>query len=225
MTRLGQGVPDPTMAVAVAETRFADAWEAHNRAEIAAIVRADGPAAVAADRAAADVAIRAASDAVAGLALESIGPEDRRAVAAMRTTLGLLIAEDPSLSVAVHAPVGGPDDDRTPEALLADGGPSALRHRMSADFAAAAEALAFDGEVLDRREVLARLGTEEDPATRRRLFLALEPVWRAVDGDSGPASPYRIALRADAANERHDGSAMAEGINSRREPPAWPRRS
>ena len=37
-------------SIADVETLFADAWEAHNRAEIAAIVRAEDPAEVAGAR-------------------------------------------------------------------------------------------------------------------------------------------------------------------------------
>ena len=41
--------------------------------------------------------------------------------------------------------------------------------------------------------------TEPDAAARRRLFLALEPLWRTVDGDGGDGSPYRRLLRSSAA--------------------------
>lgn len=34
-----------------------------------------------------------------------------------------------------------------------------------------------------------------DPQKRRRLFLAEEPVWTAVNGRNGPDSPYRTLVR------------------------------
>ncbi len=209
--------------IAEVETRFADAWAAHNRAEVAAIVRpADAPGL---ERARARAA-EALAAALAGLhrlegatGAEATGvqtDEDRRAVAAMRETLDLLAADDPALSLAVaHA---SSDDGRTAADVLASDGLAALLVRTTAAYGAAAESIVVDGEPLDRLEVLARLAAEPDPATRRRLFLALERLWRAVDGDGGPTSPYRVALRASSdAWRRHgspvDANARALGID------------
>ena len=61
----------------------------------------------------------------------------------------------------------------------------------------AASSIRVGTETLDRLTVLARLGTEPDPAARRRLFEALAPVWRVVDGDGDDASPYRRLLRVE----------------------------
>ena len=40
------------------------------------------------------------------------------------------------------------------------------------------------------------------------MFDALEPVWRTVDGDGGPSSPYRTLLRSSAARWARDGSPV-----------------
>jgi hypothetical protein len=204
-------MPGRARSIAEAETLFADAWEAHNRAEIAAIVRADAPAEVARARERERTALSAASDAVEDLdALPAGGrdPDDRRAIEAMRETLGLLASGDPALAVAVETSPGGVADDRPAEAVLETDGLAALLLRTTAAYAAAAEAVDLDGGTLDRVDVLARLATEPDARMRRRLFLALEPVWRSVDGDGGPASPYRVALRARAEAWRRDGSPV-----------------
>ena len=49
----------------------------------------------------------------------------------------------------------------------------------------------MQGETLDRLSMLGALGRSESPATRRTLFLSLEPVWRSINRDNEPASPYR----------------------------------
>lgn len=73
-----------------------------------------------------------------------------------------------------------------------------LSESVYADFAAAAEALRHDGEELDRLSVFARLAETPGAAQRRELWLALQPVWQAVNGANEPDSAYRrlVALRA-----------------------------
>jgi hypothetical protein len=44
---------------------------------------------------------------------------------------------------------------------------------------------------MDRLSVLSRLARTDDPAARRRLFLALDPVWRTLNGNGEPGSPFR----------------------------------
>ncbi len=63
-------------------------------------------------------------------------------------------------------------------------------------FTQAATLLSVDGEVLNRLAVLSRLATTDDPDTRRRLFAALQPIWRSVDGNADSTSPYRRLLAA-----------------------------
>jgi hypothetical protein len=74
-----------------------------------------------------------------------------------------------------------------------------------------------DGDTVDRLTLLGGLGRTEDPGRRRRDFLALAPVWRSMNGDGGPASPYRrlIALEARRSGGRElpaEAQARATGI-------------
>ncbi len=210
--RLGQaGEHRPVVAgarsVGDAETLFADAWEAHNRAEIAAILQAGDRASVAAARARADGAVDRALTALG--ALGAISDEvDRRAVARMNETLEQLARGDPEVTVAVGDPTEA-GDDRPPAEVLAADGLSALLLRTTSAYTRAAETVDLDGSSVDRLDVLSRLETEPDPTVRRRLFLALEPLWRAVDADGGLSSPYRVALHASADAWRRDGSPVA----------------
>jgi len=111
----------------------------------------------------------------------------------------------------------------TPSAIAGDGAPpcpvrelsgveqAELSDRIYACFGAAAADLDFRGEKLDRLTVLARLATEEDPAARRELFLALEPVWRSIDGSADAHSPWRALNRQHAQALRAAGTSTAAG--------------
>ncbi|HEX7336717.1 MAG TPA: hypothetical protein VF252_05870, partial [Gemmatimonadales bacterium] len=48
-----------------------------------------------------------------------------------------------------------------------------------------------------RLSILGALGRTDNPDQRRWLFLALDPVWRSINRDNGPASPYRRLISAE----------------------------
>jgi hypothetical protein len=58
--------------------------------------------------------------------------------------------------------------------------------------------------------VLGLLPRTDDPARRRELFLALQPLWRSMNGDDGADSPYRQLVRLSAARWRAGKSPIAE---------------
>lgn len=194
-------------AIGDVETLFADAWAAHNRAEIAAIVRADDRAVAMAMTDRAQAAIEAATAALDSLEGAQLDAEDRRARATMRETLGLLASGDPAYSAVVEGPAAV-GDDRPAEVVLATEGLVALTRRTMAAYSAAADSIDIGDAQVDRLNVLGRLATEPDPDRRRALFLALEPVWRTVDGDGGPTSPFRVAAVATAKTWRRGGSPV-----------------
>jgi hypothetical protein len=118
--------------------------------------------------------------------------EDGRAVAAMRASLAA--SGEASTLVTPVTPPGGCTDARAWAAALAEGG-EVLRKRPHACFGATASRLRVGGETLGRLQILARLGRAPDAAVRRPLFLALEPLWRVVDGDGITTSPCRVVMR------------------------------
>jgi hypothetical protein len=133
-------------------------------------------------------------------------PEDRRAVDAMRRGLEQWLAVEPDLPTDEP---GAPGANAIDPASCEDGaawlaatetGGASLRRRLEACFGRLADDLRLGDERVTRPVVLARLATEPDPARRRRLLLALEPLWRAVDGGGVPPrpSPYRALLRESA---------------------------
>jgi hypothetical protein len=104
--------------------------------------------------------------------------------------------DEPALAAIRSAWDGGlsgsePPGGAAPDAL------HALSDSVLAAYGSAASRIAVDGDTLNRLAILSLLGRTEDPARRERLFRALEPVWRSINGANDSASPYRrmLALR------------------------------
>jgi len=132
---------------------------------------------------------------VQALAIDSLSlPDtvDRRALATMRAALDGELSEHPE-------PPGGTtvaaadSCEYDPTDLAQRDGDSVLADRMYSCFGAAADDVQVDGQRYDRLAVLGLLAREPDPARRRRLFLALGPVWATMAG--GPQPPYRELVR------------------------------
>lgn len=135
---------------------------------------------------------------------------DRAAVATMKRTLdGELVERLAAVPGAAGAETeaGGLPCVYDPERLAAGPtGREALAERMYACYGRAARTILFEGDTLDRLTILGLLSQTADPDRRRRLFLALEPVWRSVNGDGGPHSPYRRLVGLTAAHWRGEES-------------------
>jgi hypothetical protein len=204
----------PSADIAAVEAAFLEARDALDRADLTRATDLDADVGTLDAEAAALVGpVRAALAELASRP-EDLGPEDRRAVLAMDESLAA--PGDASVLVAPAPPPGGCADARAWAAALAEGG-EVLRARVHACFASVATGLRVGGESLGRLQVLARLGREPDALARRRLFLALEPLWRVVDGDGITSSPYRVIIReaADASAtvlSRVSANAQALGV-------------
>ncbi|HEU5169116.1 MAG TPA: hypothetical protein VFU46_01190, partial [Gemmatimonadales bacterium] len=86
-----------------------------------------------------------------------------------------------------------------PDAILATaGGVDSLARRVYACYGWAQHHVMVDGERTDRLSVLSALARTDDAERRRRLFLALDPVWRSMNRGNEPASPYRRLIAATA---------------------------
>ena len=130
----------------------------------------------------------------------ALSPTDHRAFGLMRRALGTsLMPLAGSYSAAAPAerrPECGYDPvtiARTPHAA------DSLRRRIYACYGWAQQHITAGEDTLDRLTVFGELARIDDREERRRLFLALDPVWRSVNGDNGPASPYRTLIGLDAA--------------------------
>jgi hypothetical protein len=87
-----------------------------------------------------------------------------------------------------------------------------LQQRMYDCFAHAASALPYRDERLDRLGVFARLAVTDDAAQRKALWLALAPVWQAVNADNGADSAYRVMLGLAAAQMAQTGTEPGEAV-------------
>ena len=140
----------------------------------------------------------------------SLAPEDRRALTAMRAALagGLALdadATEPGDAATRAAP------DCTYDAVALAGGDSAyarLERRIYACYTRAVQSVQFEGKTLDRLTALGMLAQMDDRERRHRLFLAIEKIWRSVNGDDDVQSPYRQFVRLSAAQWRAKGSPV-----------------
>ncbi|HEX6107303.1 MAG TPA: hypothetical protein VFZ26_17075 [Gemmatimonadales bacterium] len=141
---------------------------------------------------------------------------DGRALGIMRRALGRELA--PLQGTPDALAELRPDCGYDPRALGAGShGLDSLRARLYACYGWAQSRVAVGADTLDRLTVLGALGRTTDPARRRELFLALDPVWRSVNGANGPESPYRqlIALEVaarDGAAPPAAAQALASGV-------------
>jgi hypothetical protein len=147
--------------------------------------------------AAADEACRGLETAAAAVVERRLEAQDAAALRAIRRGMATALAADGGLAPTPTVPTA---DCSNPAVLAAaaEAGDGALRRHLEGCYGSVAGALELGDETLTRPVILGRLAREPRAEERRRLFLALAPLWRAVDGDGGPASPYRRLLRGSA---------------------------
>jgi len=134
---------------------------------------------------------------------------DGPALEAMRAALHGPLKPSPAVvseTAPAHDDCGVPAD---PD--LTDDG---FRRRTYRCYADAQSHVRFDGEVIDRLTVFSRLARTDDRAERRRLFLALDPVWRSVNGNDDAASPYRRLVAAEASAWRNGDSPVSRNLTA-----------
>lgn len=121
--------------------------------------------------------------------------DDRRALRTMRGAVQAGLGLPPPLepvtnSVRPTSCATAPDSAAETRQAL-----SQLTAWVMVCFGRAASHVVVGNDTLNRLAILGLLARAENGARRRELFLGLEPVWRSVNGDNGPASPYRALVR------------------------------
>jgi len=156
----------------------------------------------------------------------SLTGDDKRAFETMQRALETDLAEEktePAAAEGVEPDSGGvkgetagePGCAYDPEAVAKEpGGYEALTKRIYACFGAAARSLSFEGRAMDRLTVFGLLPLTDEPAKRRALFMAMAPIWKAVNGDDSSRSPYRTLVRLNAARLKDKGEALGESVRS-----------
>ena len=146
---------------------------------------------------------------LAGIDSISLRSDDARALGVMRRTFASDLDPLPQPSAAAS-----PDDATTrppdctydaPAIARAVNGLDSLRTRIYACYGWSQSHLILGRDTLDRLSVFGALARESDVTRRRRLFLALEPVWRTVNGDNRPGSPYRQLIAREAREKSGSG--------------------
>lgn len=131
---------------------------------------------------------------IARVPATGLSPADSGAFGFLQEEFARLAGEDTDRPRPDETP---PDCSQPYPSRLRTATLEALTARTFACYGAATRNIVVGRDTLDRLAILGLLGRTDDPARRQRLFLALQPIWRAVNGDDGAASPYRrmVALR------------------------------
>jgi hypothetical protein len=121
---------------------------------------------------------------------QGLSAHGQRALAGMRS--GIAYRTDSTL-----APAGDCAAALRPNATGRE-----LRTALYACFSSVGDAIQFEGYNYARGDALELLDRIGEPDRRRALFMAMEPLWRAVNGENRPESPYRRMIAAEAGHAR-----------------------
>ena len=154
-------------------------------------------------------ALRAAdSSALAAVDSAALPAEDQRALGVMRATLRVELGAAPVADVSIGADSAPVCDYDVAALARGDSAYDRLHDRIYACYTRAVQRVQFDGRTLDRLTALGMLAKMDDRERRHRLFLAIDTIWRSMNGDDGPTSPYRAFVKLSAARWRANGSPV-----------------
>jgi hypothetical protein len=188
--------PEPALpaALAAAESVYADLRALRDRYEVtSALGRQEFPLRQGHD------SLRTSLDRrLAEVDSVTLAPADRHAFEIMRRTLGRDLTPLGTDSAVPLRPDAAPACAYDPARVAAGPGDlDSLRERIYACYAWAQQHVLLGADTLDRLTLLGEVRHAVDPEQRRRLFLALGPVWRSVNGEDGEESPYRRLIRLE----------------------------
>ncbi|MGQ0836893.1 MAG: hypothetical protein ACT4O5_18600 [Gammaproteobacteria bacterium] len=141
-----------------------------------------------------------------GIRINALDAQDARAVGLMRRTFEELAGE----ASASMAPTSRCHESKRPDAEL-----TVLQESLYACFDEIGNRLTFEGRTTTRGTALQRLQEIEESARRKALFLAMAPLWQAVNGDGSRESPYRrMIVQAAAAFRGGKDSPLDEALRA-----------
>jgi hypothetical protein len=136
---------------------------------------------------------------LAALPSSGLSGGDTRAIAAMRTQMDAFTGGGAPSSPAVKCRNAARKGLAYPD----------LKAALVACFVEIGNNLSFDGGKINRVSALDLLHETSDPGRRKALFLAFTPLWRAINGNNEPDSPYRRLIAGAAAEAAaRNGSAV-----------------
>jgi hypothetical protein len=207
--------PAPLGALARAESVYADLRELRDRYDVTlarGLSSASNGMSLAALARSHDSLRVLVAERLARVDSSTLGGGDGRALGVMRAAL----ARDLTPLAPAGTPEGGAADAQpgcTYDPIAVGTGANrldSLRKRIYDCYGWAQHHVVVGRDTLDRLTVLSTIARAGDPAERRRLFMALEPVWRSVNGDGDAASPYRRLIALEVAR-RGPGESPAAG--------------
>jgi hypothetical protein len=120
---------------------------------------------------------------------------DRTALTILSHTLATDLAGNPAAAEPPDKDTNCTTTDAPTILALGDtSAANAYRRHAYHCFGRAATAVVAGNDTADRLTILGRIAETPDAPGRKRLFLALAPMWRTVNGDDGFGSPYRTLL-------------------------------
>ncbi len=132
------------------------------------------------------------------LPTSGLSDRDARAIAAMRRQMQAFTGGAAPFSAKANCQ----------DALRKDISYPTLKSALVACFVEIGNSLSFEGGKINRVSALDLLHETSDPARRRAVFLAFEPLWHALNGNDEPDSPYRRLIAAAAAEAAKNGSEI-----------------
>jgi hypothetical protein len=139
------------------------------------------------------------SERLAKLPARGLSGNDARAVAAMRKQFA-------TFSENISAPFS--PDGKCQDTSRKDQDYASLRTALLVCFTESANNVNFEGGKINRQSVLDLLHEIEEPERRKAVFMALAPLWQAINGNDEPDSPYRRMIALAAADAAKHGSEV-----------------
>lgn len=134
----------------------------------------------------------------------SLDREDARALRVMRDGLTANALDTSEASSGTEGEITCEDRNRSAES---DGDPTPLQRALYACFDELGDHIAFEGKTVVRTTALQWLGEIDGAERRRQLFLALAPLWNAVNGSDDSTSAYRRMIGLAAAQQRRTANS------------------
>lgn len=146
----------------------------------------------------------------AKLPRHGLSENDTQALAAMRKQFA-------ALSEPISPPFS--PEGKCADASRKDQDYASLRKALLVCFTEHANNVSFEGGTINRQSALDLLHEIEEPERRKAVFMALAPLWHALNGNNEPDSPYRRLIALAAANAAKKGSevdhaARDAGVNT-----------
>ena len=132
------------------------------------------------------------------LPTSGLSGRDTRAIAAMRSQMKAF-----SGGGALFNPAA-----KCQDAARKDSAYQNLKSALVACFVEIGNSLSFEGSKINRVSALDLLHETADAGRRKAVFLAFVPLWRALNGNDEPDSPYRRMIAGAAAEAAKNGSAI-----------------